>query len=79
MEAEIYRKEGEYHELHESIATTNSDGDDAARVHNSPRRRLFATGLPKAEHTPSRMSWVVVIDEHGRQLRMHWIAVEDDV
>jgi len=33
---------------------------------------------PKAEHTPLRMSWVVVTDEHGqRQLRMHWVAAED--
>ena len=32
---------------------------------------------PKAEHTPLRMSWVVVTDEHGkRQLRMRWITVE---
>jgi len=28
---------------------------------------------PKAEHTPLRMSWVVVTDENGkRQLRMRW-------
>jgi hypothetical protein len=29
---------------------------------------------PKAEHTPLRMSWVVVTDENGkRQLRIRWV------
>ena len=33
---------------------------------------------PKREHKPVRMNWVVVTDESGkRQLRMHWVAVED--
>ena len=33
---------------------------------------------PKTEHKSLRMSCVVVTDERGqRQLRVHWVAVED--
>jgi hypothetical protein len=33
---------------------------------------------PKTEHKSLRMNWAVVTDEQGRrQLRMHWVAVED--
>jgi len=33
---------------------------------------------PETEHTPLRMSWVVVTDERGhRHLRMRWVAVGD--
>ncbi|MGA8490832.1 MAG: hypothetical protein WB711_10440 [Terriglobales bacterium] len=36
--------------------------------------------VPKVKHKSLRMSWVVVTDEAGRrQLRIHWVAVENDV
>jgi hypothetical protein len=35
---------------------------------------------PRAEHTPLRMSWVVVTDERGRrQLRMRWFTTENEL
>lgn len=38
---ELYRKEGENNDLHDSIRTTVGDGDDAVRARDPTRRKLF--------------------------------------
>ena len=49
--AEIYRKEGNDNDLHDSIRTTNGDGDDAARERNPTRTELFlARGSRDSTH-----------------------------
>jgi hypothetical protein len=48
MVAEIYRKEGDDDELHDSILTANGDGDDAARERNPPRRCRFVARGPES-------------------------------
>jgi hypothetical protein len=74
---EVYRKEGNDNDLHDSIRTVAMATTQPER--EIPHERAFAWQMePKAEYKSLRMSWVVVTDERGqRQLCMRWIAVED--
>jgi len=76
--ADIYRKEGNDNDLHDSIRTTTGDGDDAARERNPTRTELFlARGAEDRTHVFAHELGRDTHERGQRRLRMHWVAVED--